>query len=229
MAEIPLPSLETLAKLSGWLKQQANNWLDVVTSPKDFVSDIDLDSPAELGKSLQFLTFVIICDQILELPLYALDLQLRVFDPTTQITNVIVEAIEAVVFGSAVWFFGRILRGKGQYRSTLIAVFYATAFTLFFTMGNYAGGYDKQDFLSGSFLSSNPNSDPVRDTITAILAIIIIAYATVKLVPLIKYVHAVGAIRAFTILGLAFAVDIWYGHLVADQFTAQLIRTAMAK
>jgi hypothetical protein len=50
MAEIPLPSLETLAKLSGWLKQQANNWLDVVTSPKDFVSAIDLDSLDELGK-----------------------------------------------------------------------------------------------------------------------------------------------------------------------------------
>lgn len=215
MAEIPLPSLETLARLSGWLKQQANTWLDVVTSPKDFVSSIDLNSPEELGKSLQFLVFVIIC--------------VHVFDATTQITDVIVEAIEAVVFGSAVWFFGKMLRGKGQYRSVLIAMFYATAFTLFFTMGNYAGGYDKQDFLSGSFFSTNPNSDPVRDTITAILAIIIIAYATVKLVPLIKYVHAVGAIRAFMILSFAFAVDIWYGHLIADQFTAQLIRTAMAK
>jgi hypothetical protein len=116
MAEIPLPSFETLAKASDWIKQQAMIWLEVVKSPRDFVAGIDLSSTAEFGRSVQFLFFIIVCMYIIEIPIDAIWFHVRVFDAASVICELIISTFEVVLFSSSIYLFARAMRGKGEYR-----------------------------------------------------------------------------------------------------------------
>jgi hypothetical protein len=226
MAEIPLPSLETIGKISGWVTEQANIWLQVVKSPKEFVSKIDLTSQSEFGKSVQFLFFVLVCVIILELPIDALRLHLHVFDATTQICNFIVMAIEALLFSSTIYLFGRAILGKGRYRNTLIAMFYSAALYPIAVFPFYlASTWDSEHLASGSALFS-PDPNPVRALLFASAVLFIYVYLTVKLIPVIKHVHSFGAIRALFALGLTGVVVGFYEYLVAIPFVAELVKEA---
>jgi hypothetical protein len=205
----PLPSLETLAKASGWLTRQASIWVQVVKSPRNFVSTIDMTSSVEFGKSVQFLSFVILCMFILEMPIDALKFRYQVFEPTTQIIRLILVVLEIVLFSSAIYLFGKAMRGKGEYRASLIAMFYATAFYPFALLTQYV-------------LDVGSNQQPTNDievTTKAVVGLIVVAvvaaYITVKLVPLVKFIHSIGTIRALLVLLLTQATVILYDSIVS--------------
>jgi hypothetical protein len=207
----PLPSLETIAKASGWLSRQANIWLQVVRSPKDFVATIDTTSPTELGKSVQFLFFVLVCTMVLEMPLDALTLHLHVFDPATQIINLFLMACDVVVFSSGIYLFARLMLGKGQYRGTLTAMFYAGALYPFYSLTMYFY------FLAGLGL------------IGSVVLLAVLTYICVKLAPLVKSIHSIGIIRALIALGLAAAVVVYFESVVSIPLTRELIAQTVAK
>jgi hypothetical protein len=214
---------EIVGDISEWVIRQANIWLQVIKSPKDFVSAIDLASGDEFGKSLQFLFFVVICNQILSVPINAIYLHLHTYDPTVVITGLITGAIDGVMWGTATWLFGRVMKGKGQYRNVLVAGFYSTAFTPFFTIYLYLSGYSKQEVLN-PFID-DPNGDPVRANIAGPVGIVLVVYIAIKLVPLIRFIHSIGVIRASIVYGLTFAVSCLYELYVSDKFLAELLKS----
>ena len=221
--------LGMIGKVSGWLNQQAIIVFHVIKSPKDFVSSIDLASSSEFGKSVQFLFFVMICYQILLIPLTVLETHVHPFNVTTQLTGLILNAIATVVFGSAIWLFGRALGGKGQYRSTLIATFYSTALFLFIGIITiYVIGDDTLRVASGSG-GLDQIKDPVKLAITAVVTLIFIGFLTVKLLPLVKIIHSIGTIKALLVLGLTFAVRALYLNYVGARFADELIKEAITK
>jgi hypothetical protein len=212
MAEIPLPSLETIEKIFGWVAQQADTWLQVVKSPKEFISKIDLTSPRELGKSLQFLAFMLVCIRVLELPIDALRLHEQVFDATTQISMLVLYAIEVLLFSSSIYFFGKLSRGKGQYKSILTAMFYAVALWPFGILPAYIAPGSVHDALrSGSF---TPIAPAPQEILFLIAGAIGVTFVIIRLVPLIKFIHAIGLLRALLVVGLTGVVDLFYGYIV---------------
>jgi TIR domain len=219
--------LDWIGGASGWVTRQAITWFQMVKSPRDFVSSIDLASADEFGKSVQFLFFIIMCVALLHIPLDALDAHQRVYDPTTQIASFILSAIEAFVFGSVIWLFGRAVGGKGQYRSTLVAGFYSIAFFPFLTVGMYAG-FSNPKAPSGTFWGP-PNPDPVISWVSLVVALIILVYVGAKLISLIRYVHSVGVIRASIVFVLTVTVSICYEGFIAKPFTDQLAQAAAIK
>ena len=217
-----------IGKVSGWLNQQAIILFHVIKSPKDFVSSIDLASSNEFGKSVQFLFFVMICYQILLIPLNVLETHVHTFNVTTQLTGLILNAIATVVFGSAIWLFGRALGGKGQYRNTLIATFYSTALFLFIgIIAVYVIGDDTLRVASAGSLDQI--KDPVKLAIAVVVTLVFIGFLTVKLLPLVKIIHSIGTIKALVVLGLTFAVRALYLNYVAARFADELIKEATTK
>jgi hypothetical protein len=200
---------EMTAKFAAWVTRQANIWVQVVRSPKNFVSTIDMTSSAEFGKSVQFLSFVIFCMFILEMPIDALKFRYQVFDASTQIIRLILVVIEIVLFSSAIYLFGKAMRGKGEYRSSLIAMFYGTAFYPFALMTQY---------VLDVGVNQHPASDVEVTTkaVAGLIAVVVVAvYVTVKLVPLIKFIHSIGAIRALLVFLLTQVTVILYDSIVS--------------
>ena len=196
------------------MSRQANIWVEVVKDPKDFVSAIDMTSQSEFGKSLQFLCFVIGSCFILETPLDALLFHYHVFDATTQIIRLILTVMEFLLFCSGVYVFGRALRGKGRYRETLIAMFYSAALSPFVVPAQY--------FLVSGGGSPDEPKITAHQLIAAILIVAVLIYVTVKLIPVIKFAHSFGAIRALLVLGLVAMTDVIYGNLISGPLLAQL-------
>jgi hypothetical protein len=224
-ARTPLIS-DKIGNIFEWVIHQANICLQVIKSPKDFVSKIDLESGGELGKSIQVLFFVLVCNEILRLPLDATGLQLPMFDPTVRITRFILEALVAVLFGSVVWLFGKAVNGKGKYRNVLVALLYSSVFILFKTITDYIGGFDKQELLS---VLSGSSEKYVREynislIIHAIVYSIFLCYVAIKLVPLVRFVHSIGAIRALLVLACTFLTITVYGELVSLPLLAELVK-----
>jgi hypothetical protein len=207
-----------------WVNRQANIWLQVVKSPKDFVSSIDLASTEELGKSVQFLFFALACNQILETPLEVLAVHLNAYDPTTLITNFCMTALEVIICGSAAWFFGRAMKGKGQYRSVSVAIFYAyTALIPVATIVKYlAGGY-----WGGSFVS-DPDPSPLKLGYFLVLVLIFYGFVATKLIPVIKFIHLIGAIRATLVFCLSVTASALL-YTIANPIFAELIKSAAPK
>src|SRR5262249_5772502 len=95
---------EIVAQFSAWVIRQANIAFEVIKSPKNFVSSIDLASADAFKKSVQFLFFAVIRNEILRLPLEIVGVQRP---PIVRITGSISYMVGAVLFGSAVWLFGK--------------------------------------------------------------------------------------------------------------------------
>jgi hypothetical protein len=210
-----------------WVTRQAVSWFQIVKSPKDFLTSIDLVSPEEFGKSVQFLLFIIVVDALLQMPLDALNVHQRIFEPTAQFAQAILSAIDAFVYGSATWLFGRAIRGKGQYRGALIGAFYSTAFYPFFAFGLYAG-FSNPKAPSGTFVPP-PNPDPVIAWTSAIVSLVVFAYVAMKLISLIKCIHSIGPIRASVVFALAVTATVGYEFFIKWPFYAQLIQAVATK
>jgi hypothetical protein len=219
---------EMMGNASAWPVRQANIWLQVVKNPKEFVSSIDLASTGEVGNSVQFLCFVVLCNAVLSVPIDALQLHLNVFNPINQITNAITSVLESILFGSAIWFFGRAIRGRGQYRCALIAGFYATAFFLIFNIPDYVTGKDSRKIVSGSFVVG-ADVDPVKSWIAVIVSACILIYVTIKLIPLIKFIHSIGTFRASLVYCATVAASTSFEYYIGQPFTAQMINAASTK
>jgi hypothetical protein len=208
--------------------RQANIALEVVKSPRNFVSKIDLASADALGKSVQFLFFVVMCDEILRLPLDVVSSPLRM-DPTIRITEFITLISGPVLFGSAVWLFGKAVNGKGRYRNVLIAMLYTSAFVFLNIILAYIflpHGFDKQVFLSALNLSLEK---PVReantaDIIGAFVSLIVFCYVFIKSVQLVKFVHSIGAIRASLVLACGYGVEPAYFWFVERPFLNDVLK-----
>jgi hypothetical protein len=52
---------------------------------------------------------------------------------------------------------------------------------------------------------------------------------TVKLIPMIKFIHSIGVFRASFVYVLTIAVAIVYEHYIAQPFTAQLIKQTITR
>lgn len=231
MAEIPLPSLETLGKISGWVTQQATTWLQVVNNPKDFASKIDLTSPAELGRSVQFLVFVVLCTLVLGTPIDALRLHFHVFDATTQICQLLFMALQIVIFSFSIYLFGKLIRGKGECRSTLTAMFYSAALYPLGLVANYlmpdtwTNGIESGSLASVIFSAFYaPFQSLMRDGILLTVGVVIIAYIVSKLVPLIRFLHPFGTIRALLVIWLASLIDAYYTLYVVMPLVPDLVK-----
>src|SRR5262249_21250984 len=141
---------EMIGQFSAWVIRQANIAFEVIKSPKNFVSNIDLASRDALKKSVQFLFFAVICNEILRLPLEIVGVQRP---PLVRITSVISYIVGTVLFGSAVWLFGKAMNGEGRYHNVLVAMLYSSAFVFLDIILAYMvlahGDFDKQALLSG--------------------------------------------------------------------------------
>ena len=203
-------------------------------SPKNFVSSIDLGSADALTKSVQFLFFAVICNEILRLPLDVVSSSFRM-DPTLRITWLIIDILDPVLFGSAVWLFGKAVNGKGQYRNVLVAMLYSSAFMFLDTILAYIflphGGFDKQtllDVLSGASEKHVGEFNTV-DAISGFVSLIVSCYVYIKLVPLVAFVHSIGAIRASLVLACAYAADGLYVWFVGRPFLVDVVKGSIPK
>src|SRR5262249_11822268 len=179
-------------------------------------------------KSVQFLFFAVICNEILRLPLEIVGVQRP---PIVRITGSISYMVGAVLFGSAVWLFGKVLNGKGRYRIVFVAMLYSSAFVFLDIILAYAflahGDFDKQALLSA--LSGSPEKN-VRvyntiDYIGSFVGSIVICYVYIKLVPLVAFVHSVGAIRASLVLACAYAANVFYLWFVEGPFLIDVLKS----
>jgi hypothetical protein len=221
---------EMIGQSSAWVIRQANIALEVIKSPKNFVSSIDLASPDALGKAVQFLFFVVMCNEILRLPLdVVVRSQLRT-DPTLRMTFFITQILDPVLVGSAVWLFGKAVNGKGQYRNVLIAMLYSSAFNFFDTILTYIflphGSVDKQALLSvlGASSQKYVGEFNTADAIFAFVTLIVFCYVYIKLASLVKFVHSIGAIRASLVLACAYTADAFYVWFVGRPFLVDVVK-----
>jgi hypothetical protein len=220
---------EMIGQSSAWVIRQANIALEVIKSPKKFVSSIDLAAADALGKAVQFLFFVVMCNEILRLPLdVVVRSQLRM-DPTLRMTWLIINILDPVLFGSAVWLLGKAVNGKGPYRNVLVAMLYSSAFMFLDTILAYIflphGGIDKQALLSAlSGSSQNVGEFNTADAIFAFVTLIVSCYVYIKLASLVKFVHSIGAIRASLVLAFAYAADAFYVWFVGRPFLVDVVK-----
>jgi hypothetical protein len=221
---------EVIGQSSAWVIRQANIALEVIKSPKNFVSSIDLASADALGKAVQFLFFVVMCNEILRLPLdVVVRSQLRT-DPTLRMTWLIIQILDPVLFGSAVWLLGKAVNGKGQYRNVLVAMLYSSAFVFFDTILVYIflphGDVDKQALLSALTGSSQKyvGEFNTADAIFWFVTLIVSCYVFIKLASLVKFVHSIGAIRASLVLACAYAADALYVWFVGRPFLVDVVK-----
>jgi hypothetical protein len=216
--EMPLPSFETLTKVSGWIGEQATTWLMIVRSPLTFLSGTDINSTAVFGRSIGFVAFILVVTEIISLPIDALMWHFNVLEVTYQLSNFVLSALSISIFSFAVLFFGRMLRGKGEAVAVITSMFYAAAFYPFVNLaGNYitvpASDFQKyvMQVLARGFsqadMSGISYSGAVAFTITSWIQILIVCWLIAKLVPIVKFVHKIGAGRAFIVIALAGCIE----------------------
>lgn len=236
MAEIPLPSFEFLGKVSGWLSDQANLWLTIVASPVDYISQTVTDSRICLLKSLQFLSFVVLACAVVTTPLDVIVWHANVFDATTQITGIILNYLQIILFSYFIYLFGYIVKGRGKLVSVLSSMFFASALLPFFVFTHYID-YRSQVLLQTmkggmTFIDVKPE-DIVADAPMIILAgiieLIVIIYIIRKLIPVVKWVHTLGFLRALLVVLLAGALQQLIAYTVFLPYFLDLVKNAGPK
>jgi len=221
MAELPFPSFETLAKVSGWIREQAAIWLAVVRNPLSFLSGVDMYSNAALGQSTGFLAFVLAANAIIKVPFDALEMHFNVLDVTYQLSDFVLTAISILIFSYSIFFFGKMLRGKGTPVAVMNSMLFAAAFyPLFNALGNIAGAtsgdYYKQllQTVANHGVLVAPTQHPVAAIAYGFIMLPIVIWIISKLVPIVKSVHKIGSFRALIVLSLAGVAEQIYEGLV---------------
>ena len=219
MAEIPLPSLETLSKISGWFGEQAKTWLAIVRNPVVFLSELDLASQDVLASSLKFFFCVLLATHIIHIPLFSILYHLDAFDAATAISLFFVFALQVVLFGYCIYAFGRLLRGNGTLMATFISTFYISAFLPIMILASVPAAVQevvyRNAFHVDPLFDNNGYLKP-SPTYLLLLAVWLAAqiYVVIKIVPVVKYVHKFDTFRALAVLGGACLVYFAYLWLV---------------
>jgi hypothetical protein len=207
----PMPSLETIKVAFDYGKQYFSIWISVLRSPIEVVKNIDLSSADAIAESLKFLAFVYVVDFFVQLPEYTsyyVNLKNWPVMIAVELVSFILLALSVTALFHFVAYW---LRGRGTFSASFIACAYLSAFCPFLSVTDYAfllfpdiGKVGKADDLLAAYSSADLVTRFAFTAIVVLVCLFFTIYLLPKVIPLIKYVHAVGTLRALLIFVTAF-------------------------
>jgi hypothetical protein len=200
--DIPTPSIEFLRTGWNWTLERLQIWIEMLRDPLEGVRPIDLNTTPAIVDGVQFAIFPIALTTIITLPLY-----LATKDQTLGFSGYLIAATFdncGVVFFCAISqrFSAVIMRGKGGFNACLVATLYASAFLPLVGLEDYIlmgqrNIYSKM--MRGDLPNAHESFVLLFDTFVLWLLAV---YLTIRFVPMTKYIHRVGALRAIAIVWL---------------------------
>jgi hypothetical protein len=207
--EVPVPSLENIKAAWAWAIDQLDIWFQVIRDPVATLSAIDLDSPKETIKAIQFAVFPLMLGPLLmiPIPLFVPDVGSSLGIVGYFIVNVILNVLGAYIASVGQRLGAKVLRGKGLFNARAISTLYGMAFWPVMVLNVYIGAnhhdvYRKLDAQIG--LTASDYLTPLTDVIGFL---VVGAFLLSKYVPMTRYVHKVGRFRAFCICLFTIAVS----------------------
>jgi hypothetical protein len=228
VADLPLPTFATLEKLYDWAAEQATILVRVIEDPARYYIKSVRRLAEPLPQSLKFFAFVILVCSIVTVPIDTILWKINIFDFGVFVSGTILNVMTVVVFGISTHWIARMLGGRGEFRRTLAAMLYSSAFlpilmtTHFFTRLDpaFRAAILNRDF-SNIWLFSSP-----AIFIGSLLEIIVLVWVIVKLVPLIRVVHSLPRFKALSTIVLAGVIENFYEWSVALPFFAEIVKAA---
>jgi len=172
-----------------FLKKQLDVWLSVVASPLKFMYVIEIDSKKSLWLALIFCVFVYIATIFIAAAGLVVYDQADVIDVKFLLSDFVLTYLGFCLVGLTMYGIGKALGGSGTFRQCMVAGFYLCAFWPILQAADY--------FLSPnlSFL----NEDQLAKLRFGVFVIFLAGFAwliTVKVYPVVGYVHGFGRTRA---------------------------------
>jgi hypothetical protein len=201
VAQLSLPSFETLTKLSGWASEQGIVFLSIITGgPKNYLIGVRSASQDILPKSVKFAAFVVLVSVVITVPIDSAMLKLDVFSPKVIAFNVVGAILCISIFTVGMHFCCRMLRGKGAFGDTLPAMLFSAAYLPFFFLIDYLEYTDPaivQSMRSEEFSPFTLQMSSVPYFIFVIfIECLFFVYIWIKLTPVVAVVHSFGRFRS---------------------------------
>jgi hypothetical protein len=206
-----MPSLETIKVVFEYSKQYVFIWISVLRSPIEVVKNIDLSSADAIVESLKFLAFVYVVDFFVQLPEYT-SYYVNLKHSTLMIVAELASFILLALSFTAFFHFAAIcLRGRGSFSASFITCAYLSAFCPFLSLTDYAfllfpdvEKLAKAHDFQAAYSDADPLTRFAYNGFLLLVFLFLTIYILPRVIPLIKYVHAVGTVRALLIFLTAF-------------------------
>jgi hypothetical protein len=228
MSELPIPSLATLERLSGWAGEQAAVFVSVLQNPRRFYLEKVEPSPDPIPGALKFFAFIVLVCFVILVPINAILFNINVLDVKLAISATMPFLVAVALFSSLIFLFGKLVGGKGTFRLTLAGMLYFSAFLPFIYLVDYIALTDP-DFRA-AMLARNMEyfgkDMALVPRIGSWIGFAVIVFLAVRMLPLVKVIHRIGFVRAAIVIALTGSVYELYEFFVWMPFFAQLVKTA---
>jgi len=135
--EIPFPPKEFFSFIASWLKQNLRVWLMILRNPSSAVVQPDSDLTEAVSSALSFLLFVYFIVFVIVLPEFVLFYGIDVKNPLVILIDFISVLLFMAFLGSLLFFFGRVVGGKGNFLRVFVSSIYLVAFWPILQMTDY--------------------------------------------------------------------------------------------
>lgn len=191
MADITGIVKEYAGPLGKFLKKELEIWVQVVSSPRDFIAGIEIGAKSAMLPALYFALFVYMVSIVIAMSrLYALE-NVDILETRFLIADFVLTFICFCLIGLTLYLIGKSLGGAGGFGASMVAGFYLSAFWPILQVADY--------FLSPklSFLTEDQNVI-FKFALLIIFAVGFAVFLTLKFYPVIAHLHKFGRFRAVT-------------------------------
>lgn len=216
--EIPFPSKAFFQLLAKWLKENLRLWLMVLHNPSAAVVPPDSDKMVAMSSAFSFLAFVYLIVLVIVLPEMTIFYGINVKDPLVILVDFISVILLMVFLGALLFFFGRVLGGKGSFFRVFVSAIYLVAFWPIVQMTDYlivANDSIREYYVSGKEIQAADMSiaDAVIMGGTVVLLLVFGLFLVIKTVPMVKELHSIGTFRAAIVTVLTYTSCLGLGNL----------------
>jgi hypothetical protein len=199
---------ESLVAVANFYKEQFLVWWKIVKDPLVVISQFDLNDINSIFPALKLYVFVYTGMFFFGTPKLYAAYSLNILNPAIILVDFLVTSLSVIVFIVSLHYSARILRGRGEFVKSLISGLYLTSFLLLLYFPDFF------IFAKPEWKSLGCGKPPVQDWAALKAPDIILFFVTTailiviikKTLPVLKYVHSIGRLRAVvsSISGLAF-------------------------
>ena len=188
-------------------------WVRTVRDPVSVISQID--AAGSTIPTLGFFVFIYIVVFLIRLPVFVLLSKSIATDPALLFSIFVINTVSAILFLFILHVSAKMLFGKGSIWQSFHAAVHLLAYWPFLQIVLYVAF--SSPVMRSTYLGQ-PSAPMLTGDVIAILAAAILALAfycffTAKMIPVLRYIHAIGTVRAATIsivtLGAWITVTFW--------------------
>ena len=213
-------SRESFKEIIEFSRNQGLIWIRTLRDPETEIFKNDPTATETAWASVQFAFFMLAISLAIEIPLDATVLHMNLQRPTTFVSDMVINAICFPLWGFILYFSGKMVGGKGQIGSCVVAGLFLSAFFPFFQAAQYVlasnslvwTALTKEPVAAFQTIMQWPETMSPSELTFAITATImslaimmsVLAWFCVKSFPVTKRLHAIGIVRYLLILIIQF-------------------------